>query len=110
MTDVACNVVGCGYVADGVLAEYGDFPVCALHDHDATRKILTKFQRPHHYRSACGRPMVMPCGDLTEADFVRREPVKWPEGYLHAADDPRLANVPTGPSTLHPDFDLTAGR
>lgn len=46
MTQVGCNVAGCGGDATAVLAEFGGFPVCAAHDTPGVRAILGDFVLP----------------------------------------------------------------
>ncbi len=99
-----CAVSNCLYIADSFIE---DFPVCALHNAHQTRKILERLEAPAAYWMH-DRPIVMPCGDLTEEDFVT---FGAPEGAMHAWEDQRLANVPTTPHRqIHPDFDLTGER
>lgn len=105
--DVYCNVVGCGYRADGVLAEYGDFPVCALHDSPQTRGILEQLQRPHAYWCQ-ERPIVLPCGALGETDLIQR-PAS--ESAASALECPHLAAVDlTAPCMVLPKYDLLSDR
>ena len=99
---IACNVVACGYVADGVIAECGDFPVCALHDSVITRRILEQFRRPISYWGICGRPGVFPGAPLQEQDLA---PVQAKPDAGHVFDAEWLAFKPV--STVPAMFDLT---
>jgi hypothetical protein len=105
---IRCGVYYCRYVAEVFLEDFGDFPVCALHDARATRGLLEKLKRPAHFWSPCGRPMVLPIGDLEESDLEHVEiSILW----LAAGQDPELAKVPSeGRGMIHPDFDLVEDR
>lgn len=100
---ITCNVAGCPYAAHTKLADFGDFPVCALHDAPQTYAILARYERPSAFW--CDeRPVVMPGGPLAEAHLV---PVPSTTAW-----DPTtcamLAAVPDGPSKrVSPAWDLT---
>lgn len=102
MENLVCNVVGCRYIADAVITECGDFPVCTLHDGPQVRKILDQLQRPGAF-TYDGRPIVVPCGDLSEADMVKRPVEEW---NCEVGADGRLDDLPPGPCIVHPDFCL----
>lgn len=99
---VMCSVRCCIYIADAMIE---DFNVCALHDHDAVRGLLEKLYAPCAFFGADDRPIVLPVGMLTEDDL---EPEVAPADAIHVWDDPRMAEVPEGPSSItHQAFDLT---
>jgi hypothetical protein len=101
-----CAVRHCRYVAVSGLGDEGEFLVCALHDAPQTLGILEQLMAPASYWGDDGRPIVLPCGELRESDF---EPSEAPADAICASDDPRLAEIPDGPSKMtHPNFDLTA--
>jgi hypothetical protein len=95
-----CFVIGCGYVAESAIEDY---QVCALHDAPQVRSMLERLERPHAYWCE-ERPIVLPCGVLTEKDFVPHTGV----GAIRAADDPQLALVDETPTRMVlPCYDLT---
>ena len=97
-----CRVRHCRYIATGDL---GGFAVCLLHDAPQTFGILDKSMVPASYWGDDGRPLVLPCGALSESDFEPREATR---GEICASADPRLAAIPEGPSKMaHPNYDLT---
>ena len=101
MSDGRCAVTGCVYRAESALE---DFVVCALHDAPQTRAILERLERPGAYW-AHGRPIVLPCGELTEQEFAL-QPVL--PNDIHAWEDEWLASIPTEPTRqICPQYDLT---
>ena len=101
-TVICCNVAGCAYHADVILAEYGNFPVCTLHDAPQTRGILDQLQRPAAYWYD-GRPIVVPAGPL-RAEHLAHQPTTT---GCAVGEDGMLDDVPEGPSPVWPAFDLT---
>lgn len=78
--------------------------MCVLHDAPQTRWILEQLKAPAAYWCH-ERPVVLPCGDLDESDFV---PEQETAGALHAYEDPMLADVPDTPTKMvQPHYDLT---
>jgi hypothetical protein len=103
MSTYRCAVAHCLYIAESSI---DDFVVCALHDAPQTRGILERLQMPGAYWFH-ERPIVLPTGDLTEADLIK---VEAHEGSIYAWQDKSLADVPDFPSrSIHPNFDLTRG-
>ena len=101
-----CAVGHCLYIAESSIENVvvDDFIVCTLHDAPQVRGILERLQAPAAYWSH-GRPIVLPTGDLTEANLIK---VPATEGSIYAWQDERLATVPIIPSKqIHPNFDLT---
>ena len=117
---VACNVVGCLYVAEAFITECGDFPVCPLHDGLHVRRMLDTLQRPGAFWTQLGRPIVVPVGVLGEDDLAHRPAVVIfrtenedslarhadADGTLRAENDPKLRDLYTGPTTTLAQFDL----
>ena len=100
--EVLCSVRCCTYIADAAIE---DFNVCALHDHDSVRSLLEKLYAPCAFSGADDRPIVLPVGVLTEADLVPEPALP---GAIHVWEDPRMTEVPEGPSLItHKAFDLT---
>jgi hypothetical protein len=96
-----CSVAFCPYVADAFINLY---PVCNLHHDWRTEKILLAGNRPGHFWYL-GRPLVMPCGELDDGDFLV-EPAH--EGAIHCWEDQELADVQTDATkAIYADFDLT---
>lgn len=102
---ITCNVAGCAYVADTTLADYADFPVCALHDAPQTRGILDQLQRPAAYWYL-GRPVVLPSGPLDEAHLTHQPTATG----CRVGEDGMLDDVPEGRLPIPEAFDLTVGR
>jgi hypothetical protein len=97
-----CAVRHCRYVA---VSDFEGFAVCVLHDAPQTLGILEQLMVPASYWGDDGRPIVLPCGELSERDFESREA---PASAICATDDPKLAEIPDGSSKMtHPNFDLT---
>ena len=96
-----CAVRGCAYLAEGSIEDY---PVCSLHDAPQVRDILERLKRPGAYW--CDqRPIVLPCGELDEADF---EPTPARATSIHVWEDERMLSVPDTPSRgVLPCYDLT---
>ena len=105
MTDPCeCNVAFCRYIANATIE---GFPVCALHDHNATRGIIEEFMMPGMFTGGDDRPIVLPIRDLEERDFVQRKPRDGKDA-IQAYNCPKLANVPSGASSVtHRKYDLT---
>ena len=96
-----CAVRHCRYIA---VSDFEGFVVCALHDAPQTLGILEQLKAPAAYVGD-DRPIVLPCGELRESDL---EPREAPANAICATDDPRLAEIPNGPSKMtHPNYDLT---
>jgi hypothetical protein len=87
-----CAVLNCRYVAESSI---DDFQVCALHDHPNVRAILERLKRPGAYYWSSGHPIVLPCGELTEADLVPHEAFEGATRAGEATDWP-LCEAPDG--------------
>ena len=98
-----CAVRHCMYIAESAIEDY---LVCSLHDAPQVRGILEELKRPCAY-FAHSRPIVLPCGDLDESDFVPR-PVN--DDSIHVWEDTSelMQSIPDTPSrNVSPNYDLT---
>lgn len=67
--------------------------------------MLDHLQRPAHFTYE-GRPIVLPSGVLL-VEHLAHQPTTT---AVDVGEDGMLDDVPSGPSRIPPQFDLTAGR